>query len=138
MKGKLLVFLQLVDGYDIRTLNLGHLRSQIGLVTQEPILFDTSIRKNIAYGAVMMHHDDVPFDQIKSAAEIANIHEFIMGLPDVSTGSTLKIFLSCVCGVLGFLFYCLLAEVRYDCWTTWRATFRGSETEGRYRPRFNS
>jgi len=78
----------MVDGYDIRALNLGHLRSKIGLVTQEPVLFDTSIGDNIAYGAVAIQ-TEVPFQQIKRAAEIANIHDFIMDLPAVSGGGHL-------------------------------------------------
>ncbi|CAA9997157.1 unnamed protein product, partial [Nesidiocoris tenuis] len=55
------------------------LRSQIGLVTQEPILFDRSIRENIAYGSPVPEF--VTDDQIFSAAKTANIHEFIVNLP---------------------------------------------------------
>lgn len=73
-----------MDGYDIRALNLNHLRSKIGIVTQEPILFDTTIRENIAYGVISLQ-DGVSFDQIEQAARAANIHDFIMTLPDVST-----------------------------------------------------
>lgn len=73
-----------MDGYDIRALNLNHLRSKIGIVTQEPILFDTTIRENIAYGVIALQ-DEVSFDQIEQVARAANIHDFIMTLPDVST-----------------------------------------------------
>ena len=44
------VLFQLVEGHNINNFNLRWLRSQIGLVSQEPILFDSSIRDNIAYG----------------------------------------------------------------------------------------
>ena len=62
--------------------NVQWLRSQMGIVQQEPILFDTSIRENIAYGD--NSRDDVPMDEIITAARKANIHEFIASLPDVS------------------------------------------------------
>ncbi|XP_059477144.1 ATP-dependent translocase ABCB1-like isoform X2 [Neocloeon triangulifer] len=67
----------LIDGFDIRTLNLAYLRSKIGIVTQEPVLFDCSIRDNIAYGAVSFVTDS----DIIQAAKTANIHKFIVTLP---------------------------------------------------------
>ncbi|XP_065339675.1 ATP-dependent translocase ABCB1-like isoform X2 [Cloeon dipterum] len=67
----------LVDGFDIRTLNLSYMRSKIGIVTQEPVLFDCSIRDNIAYAAVTFVTDS----DIVQAAKIANIHKFISTLP---------------------------------------------------------
>ena len=63
-------------------LNINWLRSHMGIVSQEPTLFDTSIRENIAYGD---NSREVPMDQIIEAARKANIHEFIRNLPDVST-----------------------------------------------------
>jgi ABC-type multidrug transport system fused ATPase/permease subunit len=71
------VNLQLVDGFDIRTLNLAYLRSNIGIVTQEPVLFDCTIKENIAYGAVGYVTDN----EIIQAAKTANIHNFITALP---------------------------------------------------------
>ncbi|CAF2928921.1 unnamed protein product [Rotaria sp. Silwood2] len=66
----------LLDGIDIRQLNLQWLRSQFGLVNQEPILFDLTIAENIAYGL-----ENVAMEDIISAARKANIHEFIDQLP---------------------------------------------------------
>jgi len=59
-------------------LNLHWLRSRLGLVSQEPILFDLTIAENIAYGL-----ENVPMDEIISAATKASIHEFIQQLPQV-------------------------------------------------------
>uniref|UniRef100_A0A8C7LL75 ATP-binding cassette sub-family B member 5 n=1 Tax=Oncorhynchus kisutch TaxID=8019 RepID=A0A8C7LL75_ONCKI len=69
----------LVDGVDTKTLNLSWLRSQLGLVSQEPILFDCSISENIQYGD---NSREVSQDEIEEAAKNANIHDFIMGLPE--------------------------------------------------------
>ncbi|TMW61766.1 hypothetical protein Poli38472_010829 [Pythium oligandrum] len=66
----------LLDGQDIRTLNLAWLRSQIGLVSQEPVLFAGSIYENIAYGG-----NDISREQAIEAAKMANAHTFIMSLP---------------------------------------------------------
>nr|ACF22787.1 MDR-like ABC transporter [Brachypodium distachyon] len=65
----------LVDGKDIRTYNLKCLRKQIGLVQQEPILFNMSIRENISYG-----NEGASETEIVEAAMEANIHEFISSL----------------------------------------------------------
>ncbi len=65
-----------VDGIDIRTVTLRSLRSQIGIVPQEPILFAGPIGENIAYG-----QPDASFDEIKDAAMAANAHEFIASFP---------------------------------------------------------
>jgi ATP-binding cassette subfamily B (MDR/TAP) protein 1 len=59
-------------------LNLQWWRSQIGFVSQEPILFDASIKENIAYGDTSR---DVSFDEIQEAAANANISRFIETLP---------------------------------------------------------
>ncbi|CAC5401935.1 ABCB1 [Mytilus coruscus] len=69
----------LLDRYNVKNLNVPWLRSQIGIVSQEPILFDCSIRDNIAYG----DNSRTPsMDEIIKAARNANIHEFISSLPD--------------------------------------------------------
>jgi ATP-binding cassette, subfamily B (MDR/TAP), member 1 len=65
-----------LDGENIRNLNLQWLRSQIGLVTQEPALLSLSIRENIAYGRVATD------DQIEEAARIAHAHTFITSLEE--------------------------------------------------------
>ena len=69
-----------LDGYDIRILNLRWLRSLMGFVQQEPVLFNLSIRDNIAYGD---HSRQITQDQIETAAQMANIHQFIISLPKV-------------------------------------------------------
>lgn len=66
-----------VDGQDIRSLTLKSLRSQIGVVQQDVYLFSGSIRDNIAYGK-----PDATEEEIIEAAKCANIHDFIMELPD--------------------------------------------------------
>ncbi|RGY81087.1 ABC transporter ATP-binding protein [Dorea sp. AM58-8] len=66
-----------IDGKDVRKLTLQSLRNQIGLVQQDVYLFCGSIRENIAYG-----RPDASMEEIVEAAKKANIHEFIMGLPD--------------------------------------------------------
>ncbi len=65
-----------VDGIDVRDVTLASLRAQIGLVTQETVLFDDTVRRNIAYGL-----DGPPDDRIIEAARAAKAHDFIMALP---------------------------------------------------------
>jgi len=66
----------LIDGHDVRDLNLSALRGNMGIVTQEVILFHDTILNNIAYGM-----KDVPMDEVKAAANAANADEFIEKLP---------------------------------------------------------
>ncbi|XP_024540365.1 ABC transporter B family member 4 [Selaginella moellendorffii] len=68
----------LVDGVDIRKLQLRWLRQQIGLVSQEPILFTGTIRSNISYGK----DGTVTDEEVVNAAVASNAHEFITSLPD--------------------------------------------------------
>ncbi|MDY6206560.1 MAG: ABC transporter ATP-binding protein [Prevotella sp.] len=63
----------LIDGIDIRSLKVHDLRSLMGNVNQEPILFNDTIRNNIAFGV-----EQATQEQIEEAARIANAHEFIM------------------------------------------------------------
>uniref|UniRef100_A0A1B6CUX9 ABC-type xenobiotic transporter n=1 Tax=Clastoptera arizonana TaxID=38151 RepID=A0A1B6CUX9_9HEMI len=72
-----------VDDIDIKAMNIRHLRSHIGVVTQEPVLFDCSIRDNIAYGVegAEDYNPRVLFHNIMSAAKLANIHDFVISLP---------------------------------------------------------
>ena len=65
-----------IDGHDVREVTLSSLREQIALVTQEPFLFDDTIRANIAYA-----RPDASQYRIEQAAEAAAAHEFIMALP---------------------------------------------------------
>jgi ABC-type multidrug transport system fused ATPase/permease subunit len=67
----------LIDGHDIRELDLRYLRSQIGVVLQEPLLFHGTIADNIAYGVPGASRVD-----IIRAAQAANAHDFIMGFAD--------------------------------------------------------
>ena len=64
-----------IDGIDIREVTVASLRSQIGLVTQETILFNDSVRNNIAYGM-----EKVPMERIVEAAKAAEAHDFVMEL----------------------------------------------------------
>ena len=66
-----------VDGQDVRSLTLKSLRSQIGVVQQDVYLFSGTIRENIAYGK-----PDASEEEIITATKCANIHEFIMELPE--------------------------------------------------------
>jgi ATP-binding cassette subfamily B (MDR/TAP) protein 1 len=65
----------LVDGMDIRTMDVMYLRSEIGIVGQEPVLFDCSVRDNIAFG-----REGATDEEIIAAAKIANAHDFITKL----------------------------------------------------------
>jgi subfamily B ATP-binding cassette protein MsbA len=62
----------LIDGIDVRDLSIKSLREKIGMVTQETILFNDTVRMNIAYG-----RPQADFSEIVSAAKIANAHDFI-------------------------------------------------------------
>jgi len=67
----------LIDGLDIRDVNIESLRSQIGIVLQDTFIFAGSIRDNIRYGRL-----DATDDEIEEAAKAVHAHDFIMGLPD--------------------------------------------------------
>lgn len=72
----------------MKTLNVAWMRSQIGLVSQEPVLFDTTIEANIKFGM-----PEASQEEIEEAAKEANAHDFIMSFPDgyktdVGSGST--------------------------------------------------
>jgi ATP-binding cassette, subfamily B (MDR/TAP), member 1 len=74
-----------LDGRDIRELNVRWLRSQIGLVSQEPTLFAMSIKDNVAHGLISTKYEDAPeeekFALIKEACIKANADGFITKLP---------------------------------------------------------
>ncbi|XP_061383953.1 ATP-dependent translocase ABCB1-like isoform X2 [Danaus plexippus] len=65
-----------IDGNDVKDLSVKWLRAQIGLVGQEPVLFNTTVRENIRYG-----REDATNEEIEKVAKQANAHEFIMKLP---------------------------------------------------------
>jgi len=66
-----------LDGNDIRQFTIPSLRAQVAMVTQEVILFNDTIRNNIAYG-----NPSVPLEAVKAAGKQANAHDFIMNLPE--------------------------------------------------------
>ena len=67
----------LIDGHDARQVNLKSLREQIGVVLQDPFLFNGTVADNIAYG-----HPESSLEQIVAAAKAANAHDFIMNMAD--------------------------------------------------------
>jgi subfamily B ATP-binding cassette protein MsbA len=66
-----------LDGHDLRDVTIASLREQIGKVTQETVLFNDTVRNNIAYG-----QPDVPLSKVQEAARMALAHDFILNLPD--------------------------------------------------------
>ncbi|RMZ67542.1 multidrug resistance [Pyrenophora seminiperda CCB06] len=75
-----------LDGKDITTLNLRWLRQHMAIVSQEPVLFSTTIYESILHGLVNTEYasvsDEKKMELIENAAKIANAHDFIMDLPD--------------------------------------------------------
>ena len=71
-----------IDKRGLHQLNIQWLRSKIGLVSQEPVLFDGSIADNIRYGDLSREISD---EEVEAAASAANIHNFIMSQPMVSS-----------------------------------------------------
>ncbi|XP_070813730.1 bile salt export pump [Chaetodon trifascialis] len=69
----------LIDGHDTSRVNVPFLRSKIGIVSQEPILFDCSIAENIKYGDNMR---EISMNEVMSAAKKAQLHDFVMALPE--------------------------------------------------------
>ncbi len=69
-----------LDGKNVRQLQPAWIRRQFGVVSQEPNLFDLTIRGNIAYGDL---NRVVPMEEIIAAAKAANIHAFVESLPEV-------------------------------------------------------
>jgi ABC-type multidrug transport system fused ATPase/permease subunit len=66
-----------LDGHDLRELGLADLRDQAGLLLQETLVFDGSVRENIAYG-----REGVTFDEVVAAARAADADDFVRGFPD--------------------------------------------------------
>ena len=67
----------MIDGQDIARVKLGSLRAQIAIVSQEPFLFNGTVRENILYGKI-----GATDDELKGAARAANCHEFVSRLPE--------------------------------------------------------
>jgi subfamily B ATP-binding cassette protein MsbA len=66
-----------IDGLDVRDVTLASLRAQIGKVTQDTVLFNDTVRNNIAYG-----QPDVPLSRVEEAARMALAHDFILRMPE--------------------------------------------------------
>ena len=78
-------------GVDMEELNVRWVRDQLALVSQEPVLFDSSVRENIRFGSPASTQEDIEW-----AAKQANAHDFIMGFPDgyntqVGAGSSTQV-----------------------------------------------
>ncbi|XP_032626839.1 bile salt export pump-like [Chelonoidis abingdonii] len=69
----------LIDGHDSKKVNIQFLRSKIGIVSQEPVLFDCSIADNIKYGD---NSKEITMKEVIEAAKKAQLHDFVMSLPD--------------------------------------------------------
>ena len=72
---------QLIDGRPSQRVNVPFLRAQMGMVSQEPVLFDCSIAENIQYGDNLRK---ASMEEIVHASKKAFLHDFVMTLPDVS------------------------------------------------------
>ncbi|KAJ2221721.1 hypothetical protein IWW45_008795, partial [Coemansia sp. RSA 485] len=72
----------IVDGTNIKEYNIGSLRHRIGIVTQEPVLFSTTIMQNIKWGAIDPENNPPTDDEVIEAAKAANAHPFISQLPN--------------------------------------------------------
>uniref|UniRef100_A0A8D0VSL8 ATP binding cassette subfamily B member 11 n=1 Tax=Sus scrofa TaxID=9823 RepID=A0A8D0VSL8_PIG len=69
----------LIDGHDSKNINVQFLRSNIGIVSQEPVLFACSIMDNIKYGD---NTKEIPTEKVIEAAKQAQLHDFVMSLPE--------------------------------------------------------
>ncbi|XP_055456156.1 bile salt export pump-like [Psammomys obesus] len=69
----------MIDGHDSKKVNVQFLRSNIGIVSQEPVLFDCSIMDNIKYGD---NTKEISMERVVAAAKQAQLHDFIMSLPE--------------------------------------------------------
>jgi len=67
----------LIDGHDVRDLTVASLRSEIAIVTQDTILFNDTVRNNIAYG-----QPTIPYEKVVEAAQAALAHDFIVAMPN--------------------------------------------------------
>ncbi|OXB76842.1 UNVERIFIED_CONTAM: hypothetical protein H355_002535 [Colinus virginianus] len=79
----------LIDGHDTKKVNVQFLRSKIGIVSQEPVLFDCSIADNIKYGS---NTKDATMEKVIEAAKKAQLHDFVMSLPELHKELLLHIF----------------------------------------------
>ena len=94
-----------VDEADVKDLNIRWLRNQIGIVSQEPVLFSASIADNIRYGA---NFRDVSDEEVIEAAKAANIHNFIDTLPQVSHNYRYVLYYPMI--------MCIFLGLQHQCW----------------------
>lgn len=104
-------FFQLADGFDTRSLHLQWLRSRLGLVSQEPILFDCSIAENIQYGD---NSRVISQEEIEEAAKAANIHAFIEKLPEVRDSDVFLTMISYIWNDMEKSRQCSLAQIKLN------------------------
>ncbi|KAF5754092.1 putative Type I protein exporter [Helianthus annuus] len=103
----------LIDNINLKEFQIKWIREKIGLVSQEPVLFTSSIKDNILYGK-----DDASMDEIRVAVELANAAKFIDKLPKVSNLLKHLICLLCfLCNIscLGFFFFLELITFFVPC-----------------------
>ena len=92
-----------LEDVTLSDLNIRWLRNQIGIVSQEPVLFDKSIADNIRYGA---NFREVTDEEVIEAAKAANIHNFIQTLPQVSNENNLHFTCISLPFSLGLFYQC--------------------------------
>ena len=78
---------QSLEGQNIEGLNVPFTRSKMGIVSQEPVLFDRTLAENIMYGD---NERNVSMDEVVDAAKRANIHNFIATLPQVGVSGSIS------------------------------------------------
>ena len=84
-----------IDGHDLHEINVQHLRSHIGVVSQEPVLFEGSISENISLGKT-----DATKEEVVQAAKLANAHNFVEELPQVFQNFSCSVLISFIACVL--------------------------------------
>ena len=103
----------LVDGIDIRKMDVKYLRHSIALVGQEPVLFDASVKENISFAK-----ENATEEEIISAAKTANAHDFISNFAggyDYNVGSRGKKLSGGQKQRVSSLFVCLFVMITYNC-----------------------
>lgn len=104
----------LIDNVDLKKLQLKWIRSKIGLVSQEPVLFATTIKENIAYGK-----EDATNEEIRTAIELANAAKFIDKLPQVTLNIKTVTGLTRSDLVVFFFFFFNEVVLVFRAWTRW-------------------
>ena len=119
-----------LENFDLRDLNLHWLRSQIGIVSQEPVLFDASIAENIRYGALFREVSD---EEVIEAAKSANIHSFIESLPQVMNELWVFIFTNYNYVHCNDDVVLVHAGLQHQCWSKGHSAERRTEAEDSHR-----